>query len=77
MCVCEWCGDCAIHAIHLRTNVPSICRVLKESLRSSDGNLTERYTEDLSMCALLLMEAAKKTDRWRSIVAFQELNIFL
>ena len=63
VCVCEWCGDCAIHAVHLRTNVPSKCRVLKESLRSSGGNLTERHTEDLSMCALLLMEAAKKTDR--------------
>ena len=40
-----------------------IHRVLKESLRSSGGNLTECHTEDVSMCALFLMEAEKKTDR--------------
>lgn len=38
-------------------------RVLKEALKASGGNLTEHHTEDVSMCALLLMEAAKKTDR--------------
>ena len=38
-------------------------RVLKEALKASGGNLTERHTEDVSMCTLLLMEAAKKTDR--------------
>ena len=37
-------------------------RVLKEALKASGGNLTEHHTEDVSMCALLLMEAAKKTD---------------
>jgi hypothetical protein len=40
-----------------------MCRVLKEALKASGGNLTEHHTEDVSMCALLLMEAAKKTDR--------------
>ena len=40
-----------------------MCRVLKEALKASGGNLTEHHTEDVSMCALLLMDAAKKTDR--------------
>ena len=37
--------------------------MLKQALKASSGNLTERHTEDASMCALFLMEAAKKTDR--------------
>ena len=37
--------------------------VLKEALKASGGNLTEHHTEDVSMYALLLMEAAKKSDR--------------
>lgn len=38
-------------------------RALKQVLKASGGNLTERHIEDVSMCALFLMEAAKKTDR--------------
>ena len=37
--------------------------VVKEALRSSTGSLTEKHIEDVSMCALFLLEAAKKTDK--------------
>jgi hypothetical protein len=35
---------------------------VKEALKSSMGNLTQKHIEDVSMCAQFLMEAAK-TDR--------------
>ena len=38
-------------------------RVVKQSLRSAGGNLTEKHVEDVSLCALFLMDAAKKTDQ--------------
>ena len=44
------------HNLH----IVSIHRVLKEVLKASGGNLTEHHAEDVSMCVLLLMEAAKK-----------------
>ena len=37
--------------------------VVKEALRSSTGSLTEKHIEDVSMCALFLLEAAKKMDK--------------
>ena len=37
--------------------------MVKEALRSSSGSLTEKHIEDVSMCALFLLEAAKKTDK--------------
>ena len=38
-------------------------RVVKQALKSSMGNLIQKHIEDVSMCALFLMDAAKKTDR--------------
>ena len=38
-------------------------RVIKESLRSSGANVTEKHITDVSMSALFLMEAAKKCDK--------------
>ena len=38
-------------------------RVLKEAMRTGGSNLTQEHTEDLSLCALFLMEASKKVDR--------------
>ena len=40
-----------------------MCRVLKQALRSSGANATERHIEEVSLCSLFLMEAAKKADR--------------
>ena len=37
-------------------------RVLKEALRSSGANCTEKHTEELSMCSLLLLDVAKRSD---------------
>ena len=38
------------------------CRVLKEAMRTGGSNLTQQHAEDLSLCALFLMEASKKVD---------------
>ena len=32
------------------------------ALRSSGGNATEKHIEDVSLCSMFLMEAAKKAD---------------
>ena len=40
----------------------SFCRVFKQTLRSAGGNLTTKHVEDVSLCALFLMEASKKAD---------------
>ena len=37
--------------------------VVKQAMRSGGGNLTEAHAEDISLCALFLMEAAKATDK--------------
>ena len=37
--------------------------VVKEAIRSSGANATEKHNEDVSICALLLMEAAIKADQ--------------
>ena len=37
--------------------------VVKEAIRSSGTNATEKHIEDVSICALLLIEAAKKADQ--------------
>lgn len=39
-----------------------IFRVLKQAMRASGGNLTDSHIEELSLCALFLMSAAKKVD---------------
>ena len=44
--------------LHART-----CKVLKQAMRASGGNLTETHIEELSLCALFLMSAAKKVDQ--------------
>ena len=38
-------------------------RVLKQALRSSGANATQKHIEEVSLCSLFLMEAAKKADR--------------
>ena len=44
--------------MHART-----CRVLKQAMRASGGNLTDTHIEELSLCALFLMSAANKVDQ--------------
>lgn len=44
-------------------------RILKSTLRGSGGNLTHGHIEDVSLAALFLLEATKKTD-----IAFGALN---
>ena len=38
-------------------------RVLKETMRGGGGNVTQTHAEDVSLCALFLMDASKKVDR--------------
>ena len=38
-------------------------RVFKQTLCSGGGNLTNKHIEDVSLCALFLMEASKKADK--------------
>ena len=38
-------------------------RVVKQALRSSGANVTDKHISDISMCALFLLEAAKRCDR--------------
>ena len=38
------------------------CWVFKQTLKSAGGNLTERHLEEVSLSALFLLDAAKKTD---------------
>lgn len=40
----------------------SYTRVIKQALRSSGANATDKHVVDVSMCALFLLEAAKKCD---------------
>ena len=37
--------------------------MVKQTLRSSGANVTEKHIEDVSLCSLFLMEPAKKADR--------------
>jgi hypothetical protein len=37
--------------------------VLKQALRSSGANATKHHIEEVSLCTLFLMEAAKKADK--------------
>lgn len=36
---------------------------MKQALRSSGANVTDKHITDVSMCALFLLEAAKKCDK--------------
>lgn len=38
-------------------------RVVKQALRGSGANVTDKHITDISMCALFLLEAAKKCDK--------------
>jgi len=38
------------------------CRVLKQTIRSSGANITVQHIEDISLCGLFLMDAAKRAD---------------
>ena len=38
-------------------------RVVKQALRSSGANVTDQHISNVSMCALFLLEAAKRCDR--------------
>ena len=40
-----------------------LCRVLKQALRTSGGNATDKHIKEVSLCSLFLMEAAKKADQ--------------
>ena len=36
---------------------------MKETMRGGGGNITKSHADDVSLCALFLMEASKKVDR--------------
>lgn len=40
-----------------------VIRVVKQALRCSGANITDKHITDVSMCALFLLEAAKKCDK--------------
>ena len=40
-----------------------LSRVLKQALRSSGANVTDKHITDVSMCALFLLKAAKTCDK--------------
>lgn len=42
---------------------PCNFRVVKQSLRCSGANVTDKHVTDISMCALFLLEASKKCDK--------------
>ena len=48
---------------YLHHLVLTACRVFKQTLKSAGGNLTGRHVEEVSLSALFLLDAAKKTDR--------------
>ena len=45
----------------------SVIRIVKQTLRSSGANATATHIEEVSLSALFLLEAAKKTDREFSV----------
>lgn len=53
----------AIHCMNTHAKPSKLCRIVKQALRSSGANVTEKHIVDISMCALFLMEAAKQTDK--------------
>lgn len=55
---------CKYFDLHNYHFIPCILlfRVVKQALRSSGANVTEKHISDVSMCALFLLEAAKKCD---------------
>ena len=40
-----------------------VCSVIKQALKASGANCTERHMEEVSMCGLSLLESAKKADK--------------
>lgn len=50
--------QCIVHILYARFT----SRVLKQALRSAGSNLTMKHVEEVSLSALFLLEAAKKTD---------------
>ena len=56
-------------SVHVVVNVTcttliNVDRVFKQTLRSAGGNLTQKHVENVSLCALFLMEASKKADKF-------------
>ena len=45
-----------LHALH------PFSRMIKETMRASGANATQKHLEEVSMCAMLLMDTAKKVD---------------
>ena len=39
------------------------CRMIKETMRASGANATKKHLEEVSLCALMLMNTAKKVDQ--------------
>ena len=50
------------HAYMFIEIVLFLYRVLKQALRSSGANATEKHIENVSLCGMFLMEAAHKVD---------------
>ena len=52
-------STCTMSILH----VIFIHSVFKQALHASGANATARHTEEVSLCTLFLMEAAKKAER--------------
>ena len=51
------------YIIHAYVLIFCYSRVLKQAMKAGGGNLTPNHIEDLSLCALFLMSAAKQVDQ--------------
>ena len=56
-------NECSCECYTYNTNY----RVFKQTLRSAGGNLTQKHVENVSLCALFLMEASKKADKFFNV----------
>ena len=53
---------CHVYPLHSKLTIINLFRVVKQALRCSGANVTDKHVKDISMCALFLLEAAKKCD---------------
>ena len=61
-CMCMYMDSTNFLTLILSSHPLLIIRVLKQALRASGANATERHIEEASLCTLFLMEAAKTAD---------------
>ena len=50
-------------SLHVYRYIPFSLRVIKQTLRSSGANVTEAHITEVSLAAMFLLDATKKTDQ--------------